>query len=386
MSYDKKQYLDKQGLDTFWTQVKKFYSHDETAVVDQAEKLENTRVFKLAGDVTGKASFDGTANAIIETSVDIRAIEDHEILKIFGKKVKASDYESIAAAIADVPSGSTITLDATSAAAMVADPMTYGSGSKAGFHVDNKDLTVEVPAGITLDFTSANCRAFDLRDGATLEIKGAGTIITSGDNPSVFVGKDANLIIDGVTLSNPTGAYNIASNGNNQNTNVWIKSGTFNGINYLPARGSLRIDGGTFTNNQGSVLYIKNGSPTEITGGTFVVTGLSTEGDTVPGRPANAWAHNNNGQYGIASAVVIEACNYGGHGNPTVKITGGTFNPGQDGYDILVINYAGQVADMTGTTVSYRQAEVSGHLSNNTGEPSDGWYYFTDENTTEVAL
>ena len=403
-----KQYLDENGLALFWGNVKTYYSSNplNPKVVDNAhnainanlaeaaEKLETSRYVKLTGDASGKVLFDGSENVAIATKIDITAIEEHEILKLFGKTVTASAYDSMTEAIEAAGNGGTIALDSTSIASMTENPMTYGSGAKAAFHIDgNKDVTVEIPEGAVLDVSAAGFRGFDVRDGATLELKGKGTVKSSGETPTVFLGKNANLIIDGVTLDNADGNYNISTNGNNSGSNVWIKSGTFKGPCYFPARGTLRIDGGTFTNAYGTALYVKNGSPTIITGGRFEVTGLDTSKDTVPGRPENAWAHNNNGIYGTGSAVIIEACNYGGHGNPEVSITGGTFVPKTtlemegSAWPILVVDYSGNRVNMEGTMVSYRHATVaSGHVSSNTGEPTDGWYYFTEENTEPVTV
>lgn len=408
MADNEKKFVGAHGLGTFWTGVKDYYSTgDDQKVVDNAAeaiKLKEARYVKLAGDVTGKATFDGTANAVINATVDIRAIEEHEILKLFGKQVNADDYESMAEAVAAASNGSTITLSEDTLTSMKANPMTYGNGARAAFHIEGgvsevRDLTVEIPEGVTLDFSDASLRPFDVRDNAVLELTGKGTVKCTPDQVNVFLGKNATLIIDGPTLDNEAGDWNISTNGNNSGSNVWIKSGTFKGRSYFPACGSLRIDGGTFECGQGTALYIKNGSPTEINGGTFRVTGLDASSDTVPGRPANAWAHNNNGYYGIASAVVIEACNYGGHGNPEVKITDGTFEPYEStgltgkGYGILVIDYSNNHADMSGTIVPYQYVEISGHVSSNTGTPSDGWVYFADEDaaggivgTTPVAL
>lgn len=399
-----KQYLDENGLSLFWSNVKSYYSsnalnpkmvdnaHDaiNANLAEAAEKLDEGRYVKLTGDASGKVLFDGSQNVSIATTIDISAIEDHEILKLFGNKVNASSFESTADAIEAAGNGGTITVNNQDAAnAMITDPMTYGSGAQAALHVEgNTDITVEIPEGVVLDVSAAGFRGFDVRDGATLELRGKGTVKSSGDTPTVFLGKNANLIIDGITLDNADGSYNISTNGNNSGSNVWIKSGTFKGPCYFPARGTLRIDGGTFTNAHGTVLYVKNGSPTIITGGTFEVTGLDTSKDTVPGRPENAWAHNNNGIYGTGSAVIIEACNYGGHGNPAVSITGGTFinktTPEMQGesWPILVIDYMGNAADMSGTMLPYQYAIMNeAHVSSNTGIPSDGWVFFGDDNT-----
>ena len=91
-----KRYLDANGLNKFWTEVKKYYSSTEDKIVDNASaanKLANSRVVKLDGDVTGKAEFDGSSNATITAKVDILGIEDHEIKKMFGKRISVSIKE-----------------------------------------------------------------------------------------------------------------------------------------------------------------------------------------------------------------------------------------------------------------------------------------------------
>ena len=53
----------------------------------------------------------------------------------------------------------------------------------------------------------------------------------------------------------------------------------------------------------------------------------------------------------------------------------------------MIVDWDGNKADMSGTTVSYQHAEVTGHTTTNgSTEPSDGWYYFNDDNTTFVEL
>lgn len=397
---DPKQFVGLDNLEHFWNGVKGYYSTGEDKkVVDNASeagKLKEARYVKLAGDVTGKASFDGSANAVITASIDIRAIEEHEIMKLFGDQINADDYANMTEAVAAAKNGSTITLSANSLEAMKAAPMTYGTSGQAAFHLEGsssevRDLTVNIPEGVELDFSEQALRAFDVRDNATLELTGSGTVKCHPEALNVFLGKNATLIIDGPTFDNAGGEWNISTNGLNANSNVWIKSGTFRGRCYFPGRGYLRIDDGLFECAQGTALYIKNGSPTEINGGTFRVTGCDTSSDAVAGRPTNAWAHNNNGNYGIASAVVVEACNYGGHGNPEVKIVNGNFEPytetGMKGesYGILVIDWDNNHADMSGTILPYQHVEISGHISSNKGEPADGWVYFGNGEDETVA-
>ena len=243
-----------------------------------------------------------------------------------------------------------------------------------------KHIAIEVPSGVTL---SAEGRLVSVgvngEAPSTVELIGEGTIEKTSDNgePLVFVRGGSNLVVDGVTLINTSTANNsvIQTNGKQTDVSIDIKSGNFTGGVYLPAEGKINISGGTFNLGNGT-LYIKSGA-LNISGGKFIKSSDSNNGN---------WAHWNNGSVDAPSTITIEACNYGGHGNPVVSITGGDFINEAGDFKVLVIPYDSNEADMSGTTVGYHLADaVSGHVtSDGVTEPSDGWYKFTSENTTYI--
>lgn len=401
-----KQYLDESGLTLFWNNVKGYYSSNASnpAIVDnaaqsaEADKLSESRYVKLAGDASGKVLFDGSQNVTIQTAIDVDSIKQHEILTLFGKRVRASQYNSMAEAIEAAGNGGTIVFDSNSIAIMLANPMVISRPEEdelAVFYIEgNTDLTVEIPENVVLDTSLYNFKVFVVENGATLEIKGTGTIKTT-DYPAVTLGQNTKLIINGVTFNNSDLKNNILVPAGS-NSDIWIKSGSINGPCFFPGASHLRIDDGTFTSNYGTALYIKNSSSTLISGGRFEVLDLNTSQDAIPDRPENAWAHNLTDTHGTGSAVVIEACNAYEDGNPKVSITGGTFinkvTQEMDGssWPVLVIDYDDNQADMAGTMISYQYATVpGGHISSSTGitgEPEDGWYYFTDQNTKTITV
>lgn len=304
-----------------------------------------------------------------EAFASISYIEDYSIRKLF-KSVEVTSKEDLLSAVASATDGAVISLTGDTTLSS-SDTFVVAPGS----HV-----AIEVPSGVTL---SAEGRLLSVgvngETASTVELIGEGTIEKTGDNdePLVFVRGGSNLVVDGVTLINTSKANNsvIQTNGNQTDISINIKSGTFTGGVYLPAEGKIDISGGTFNLGEGT-LYVKSGA-LNISGGKFVKSSDSNNGN---------WAHFNNGSVNAPSTITIEACNYGGHGNPVVSITGGEFINEAGDFDILVIPYNGNEADMTGTTVGYYLADaVSGHVTTDgVTEPADGWYKFTAENTTRV--
>ena len=345
------------ALDLFAEEVEQVASELQAAIEQEAADRE-------AGD--------------LEVYNSIQSIESYKIRKLFQGTTVASK-QALATGIADANDGDVITLsdDMTVDALMVIDP--------------GKTVTLEVPAGKTL--TVENERLFSVgvngAERSTLELVGDGTIemaqSDTNDEPLIFVRGGNTLIIDGPTLinHNPENTSLIQTNGNQNNVNIVIKSGTFDGSLYLPAGGTTTIEGGEFYYGT-EVLYCKSGT-LNISGGKFNVT-------SVPDIKNGEWAHWNNGTVDMGGTIIIEACNYGGRGNPVVNITGGEFKaaPANDdtykNYPILVIPYGGETADMSGTTVPYQLANpVTGHVTTDgKTRPSDGWYKFNDSNTTEM--
>lgn len=297
----------------------------------------------------------------------ISYIEDYHIRKLF-KGVEVASKEDLVSAISNAQDGAVISLTSN----------TTFSASDTVAVAPGQHIAIEVPSGVTL---SAEGRLVSVgvngEAPSTVELIGEGTIEKTGDNdePLVFVRGGSNLVVDGVTLVNTSEANNsvIQTNGKQTDVNINIKSGTFTGGVYLPAKGEVSISRGTFNLGSGT-FYIKSGT-LDISGGKFIKSADSNNGN---------WAHWNNGSVDAPSTITIEACNYGGHGNPVVNITGGEFINKAGDFEVLVIPYDGNEADMSGTTVGYHLADaVSGHVtSDGVTEPSDGWYRFTSENTT----
>ena len=304
-----------------------------------------------------------------EAFASISYIEDYQIRKLF-KGVEVASKEDLVSAISNAQDGAVISLTSN----------TTFSASDTVAVAPGQHIAIEVPSGVTL---SAEGRLVSVgvngEAPSTVELIGEGTIEKTGDNdePLVFVRGGSNLVVDGVTLVNTSEANNsvIQTNGKQTDVNINIKSGTFTGGVYLPAKGEVSISGGTFNLGSGT-FYIKSGT-LDISGGKFIKSSDSNDGN---------WAHWNNGSVDAPSTITIEACNYGGHGNPVVSITGGEFINEAGDFEVLVIPYDGNKADMSSTTVGYHLANaVSGHVtSDGTTEPSDGWYKFTSENTTYI--
>ena len=202
-----KRYLDAKGLNKFWTEVKKYYSSTEDKIVDNASaanKLANSRVVKLDGDVTGKAEFDGSSNATITAKVDILGIEDHEIKKMFGKRISVSNPTDLISVLSssDLASGSVV---------KVTESMELPSRIEV---VGGKDITIEIEDGVVLT-TKPNDRFLSIKEGSTVEICGGGTISHTASAQPIIIcygyptdstGKDCTVILDGVTyeITNPS--------------------------------------------------------------------------------------------------------------------------------------------------------------------------------------
>ena len=299
----------------------------------------------------------------------ISYIEDYHIRKLF-KGVEVASKEDLLSALANASDGAVISLT-NSTTLSASDTVSVAPG---------QHIAIEVPSGVTLS-TEGRLVSVGVNgeEASTVELIGEGTIEKTGDNdePIVFVRGGSNLVVDGVTLINTSEANNsvIQTNGKQTDVNIDIKSGNFTGGVYLPAEGKINISGGTFNLGKGT-FYIKSGA-LNISGGKFIKSADSNNGN---------WAHFNNGSVDAPSTITVEACNYGGHGNPVVSITGGDFVNEAGDFKVLVIPYGGNEADMSGTTVGYHLADaVNGHVtSDGSTEPSDGWYKFTSENTTYI--
>lgn len=344
------------------------------ASVETLDSKVDTKVSELTESISTETQERKEADALEakerkKAFASISNIEDYQIRKLF-KNVEVTSKEDLISAVANATDGAVISIKEN----------TTLSSSDTFVVAPGNHIAIEVPEGVTL---SSEGRLLSVgvngEASSTVELIGNGTIKKTGSNdePIVFVRGGSNLVVDGVTLINTSEANNsiIQTNGTQTDVSIDIKSGNFTGGVYLPAEGKINISGGTFNLGKGT-FYIKSGA-LNISGGKFVKSADSNNGN---------WAHFNNGSVDAPSTITIEACNYGGHGNPVVSITGGEFINEAGDFDILVIPYNGNEADMTGTTVGYYLADaVSGHVtSDGVTEPTDGWYKFTAENTTYV--
>lgn len=341
--------------------------------ISTLESNVDTKVSELTNSITAEAQERKEADALEmkerkEAFASISYIEDYQIRKLF-KSVEVASNEDLVSAIANAENGAVISLtrDTTFSAS---DTVTVDPG---------RHIAIEVPSGVTLSVEGMLVSVgLNGEEASTVELIGEGTIEKTGENdrPIVFVRGGSNLVIDGVTLVNTSKANNsvIQTNGTQTDVSINIKSGTLTGGVYLPAKGDVSISGGTFNLGEGA-FYIKSGT-LNISGGTFIKSSDSYDGN---------WAHCNAGAVNSSAPVIIEACNYGNHGNPVVSITGGEFINEVGDFGVLVIPYNGNEADMSNTTVGYHLADpVSGHVTLDGSEPSDGWYRFTSENTTYI--
>ena len=344
------------------------------ASVETLDAKVDTKVSELTESISTETQERKEADALEakerkKAFASISNIEDYQIRKLF-KNVEVTSKEDLISAVANATDGAVISLTGD----------TTLSSSDTFVVAPGNHIAIEVPEGVTL---SSEGRLLSVgvngEASSTVELIGNGTIKKTGSNdePIVFVRGGSNLVVDGVTLINTSEANNsiIQTNGTQTDVSIDIKSGNFTGGVYLPAEGKINISGGTFNLGKGT-FYIKSGA-LNISGGKFVKSADSNNGN---------WAHFNNGSVDAPSTITIEACNYGGHGNPVVSITGGDFVNESGDFKVLVIPYGGNEADMSSTTVGYHLADaVSGHVtSDGVTEPTDGWYKFTAENTTYV--
>lgn len=141
-----------------------------------------------------------------------------------------------------------------------------------------KELHVQIAEGATISCAKT---AFDVQDGGTLILEGAGTIAaTQASNGSLVqaTGKDAKVIIDGVTMDITTNLGNSTANYCvylAENASVEVKSGimktgagaciTTN--NTTGGASKIYIKGGELYSNTAYAIYMPSQSNVEIIGG-----------------------------------------------------------------------------------------------------------------------
>ena len=241
-----------------------------------------------------------------------------------------------------------------------------------------------------------DARMFNIEEGGSLVINGVsenpnkkakkskknsmGKISINSESKFLFfVKNNASLTVNNCELTNESGLSVIMTNGNNSGSNVTLNNCVVNGMNYLPAGGHYEFNDCTMKGKK-SALYIKSGE-TIINGGHYEA--LESDGN---------WAHWGNGCIETGSAVIVESCTYPS-GMPKLTVSGTPeFVPTAGGedykdYGLLTISWkADEAAEFppieVESSVPYRYGEVVAHVYKN-GEPTDGWYKFTDENTEE---
>lgn len=373
----------------------------EAAIAEKADKSSVSEVTSSVADLKVKISDETKARQAADAQEkkereeafdSITSIESLEISKLFKGKTVTTTAE-LSNAVAEVKDGDIITINSDT-------PVVLDSRIKVPAMENGGTVTLELAKGTKVSLDAAGDRLLQIGEWNTdkhvkVELVGEGTLEVTNENntnPTVWVADNSELIIDGPTITTKSKVFPAAvyTAGDDPNCNITIKSGTFNGGIYLASGGTTNIEGGTF-NLEDKVFSVKGGT-LNISGGEFTSSASMYDG---------GWAHHNSGSVDAGGVITIEACNYGGFGKekPIVNITGGTFNaiqPTEEDakykvYDILVIPYGNEdnKATMDGTTVPYQLADrVTGHVyikdGADNGKPTDGWYYFNDDNTQRI--
>jgi len=145
--------------------------------------------------------------------------------------------------------------------------------SESGILNVDKDITIDIPAGVTLTTSrQTNTANITVAAGKTLKLTGNGTM--SGDNRLVDV--DGNLIVDGptftATTNNRGSIFSV-----NPGATLTIESGTLN-TPYIAlwVDGKAEINGGTI---QARLMTVRSEGKTTINGGTFINTSSNSNGN-----------------------------------------------------------------------------------------------------------
>jgi hypothetical protein len=191
------------------------------------------------------------------------------------------------------------------------------------------------------------------------------TVVSETANCVYIKGAGANLVTSANLTSNSTKYAAIQGNGNlvNRIESITINGGvitsTSNVAIFAPQTGVLNIAGGEVRGT--TALYVKSGV-VNISGGKLVATGEKI-----------GYVYNGNGGDATGDALVIDACGYPG-GNPTVNITGGTFESA-NAETIAYYSYKGNTATITAEgyevatyVVATTEAELAAAVANNAVE------------------
>lgn len=236
-------------------------------------------------------------------------------------QVNASDYASLAEAVASVSDNGTVIVNED---VVLEQPISI-DGKNVALNLMGNTITAQTAFkmnGGTLELMNGTIDA--MVDGvyAVASQSASGRVVVGSDvtinavecavvaKGPITVDVNGTLVSTGGEYAPLTGNGNATSAGTvfNINEGAVIKSADI-GI-YFPQKGILNINGGTVTGK--TAVYVK-GSEFNMTAGTLNGTGEAAE-----------FVHGNNGATATGDALVIESSDYAG-GAPVVSITGGKF-------------------------------------------------------------
>lgn len=166
-------------------------------------------------------------------------------------------------------------------------------------------------------------------ENSVVTVKNGGYVYGAGQL-GIFVAEATLYVYDGKIEGVNNSA--IQTLGGNTTSKIYLYEGaevvcTKHNAIYLPA-GYLYIEDAVVTGR--TAIYAKgagtNGSTpitpnVEIRSGTFTANGNPSDPDDV----TQAYVHSSDDAYPTGDAIVVEACNFANKGNPSVRITGGSF-------------------------------------------------------------
>ena len=311
------------------------------------------------------------AAAVYETKVHAKDtyvakvdyVTDPEISKMFPVDYTGSTSQEFQAAVTALGDGGALNVDSA-----VTTPTSGVYGMILGDAAGEEPVDITFNLGENGSLTApSGARVLSVNPNSKVEING-GEVTCTADEPAIFISNNASVTIDGVTLEGKNYSV-LQSNGLNEDSDFTIKNCTIYGPSYMPACGKLVIENSTLvgsdnTSADAGPLVVKSGSIT------IRNSHLIADANNHPG-VSGRWRHWNNGWYGIATALVIENCNYGGHGNITVDIdSASTFTAGYsdttnadvtkqfDNVGILIINYNGETSESIKIDQDYYTIDV----------------------------
>ena len=358
-----------------------------TEVEDAVETLEATveaipETYATKAEVeetyTTKAAFEEHKTEADEKYVHkVDYVTEPEVNKMFPVEFNggtAEEFGAVLTSLSQEGGGAVEVADN----AVVQVPTTGVYGYLVGTNNEPVDLKIDLGEGAKLEATEG-ARVLSVGPGSKVEIDG-GEVTCTADEPAIFISNDSSVTLEGVTLYGKNYSA-LQSNGLNENSDFYIKDCVIYGPCYMPACGNLVIENCEFhasdnTSADAGALYVKSGSIT--------IRNSKFYGDTVEHAGVSGpWKHNNNGWNGIATALVLENCNYGNHGNLKIDIDAAsqffagycdtTSEAGKqyDNVGILVINYKGNHCAEGDCNIAQNYYEID------VTESTIGKHYFT---------